>query len=180
MILLTTSRRPTRPIRTLCRDLGYSVPGLTKVNRGKMGLYELSEKAANVGANRIIVLDRWKGGFCRIRFLRIGQGIVEVPPCLNIIGAKFRREFGPHRKPAGSLFIDEQGKAELGVDKLKRSLSDFLDLPIMNASEASSECRALMRVTSGLSRYIEIRFYTWPQNIEAGPRILISHVAWQT
>lgn len=143
-----------------------------------MGLYEVSENAASVGADRIIVLDRRKGGFGRIRFLRIGQEIVEVPPCLNIIGAKFRREYGSHHKTPSSLFIDELGKAELGIDKLKRSLSDFLDLPIMNASEASSEYEAAMRVISGSSRHVEIGFYTWPRNIEVGPRIFISHVAW--
>jgi rRNA maturation protein Rpf1 len=180
MILLTTSRQPTNPIRTLCRDLSHSVPGIMRVNRGKMSLHEAGEKAVSIGADKIIVLDRWKGGFCRIRLLKIGQGIVEVPPCLNITKVKFRREFRSSRKTPGRLFIDKSGEAELGTDKLKKSFSDFLELPIVNVLEAPSEYEATMRVMSGASRFIEIRFYTLPRNIEIGPRILISNVVWQT
>ena len=180
MILLTTSRRPTNQIRTLCRDLSHAIPRLTRVNRGKMGLYELGEEAVNIGANKIIVLDRWKDGFGRIRFLKIGQGIVEVPPSLNIVGVKFRREFGASQKAVGSIFIDGSGKSEYGIEKLVKNMSDFLELPIINVPEAPSEYGETMRITAGSSRHIEMRFYALPKDVEVGPRIVISHVAWQT
>ena len=62
MILLTTSRRPTGRIRTFCRDLANSLPNVVRVNRGKMSLDGLAEKAIELEADKVVVVDRWHGG----------------------------------------------------------------------------------------------------------------------
>ncbi|MEM3816162.1 MAG: Brix domain containing protein, partial [Candidatus Bathyarchaeia archaeon] len=81
MIILTTSHRPTRRVRSLCKDLASSIPGLIRVNRGKMGLIEVAERAVSVGSEKFIVIDRWKGCPGRIRFYRVVDGeIREEPP----------------------------------------------------------------------------------------------------
>ena len=58
MILLTTSRRPTGAIRSLCRDFVNSIPDVVRVNRGKMSLDGIAEKAIEVEADRVVVVDR--------------------------------------------------------------------------------------------------------------------------
>ena len=58
MILLTTSRRPTKRIRTFCHDFVLSVPNIIRINRGKLNLDGITEKAVELNANRIVVIAR--------------------------------------------------------------------------------------------------------------------------
>ena len=80
MILLTTSRRPTGRIRTFCRDLSNSIPDVVRVNRGKMSLDGVAEKAIEVEADHIIVVDRWHGGPGKINLFQLSTGLKPVPP----------------------------------------------------------------------------------------------------
>ena len=68
MILLTTSRRPTERIRTLCRELAHVIPNAVRVNRGKLSLDGVAERALEFGADHVIIIDRWKGGPGEIQF----------------------------------------------------------------------------------------------------------------
>ena len=66
MILLTTSRRPTATIRAFCRFLEKTIPGLVKVSRGKSSIKDLLDQALQLKAEKIIIIDRSKGGPSRI------------------------------------------------------------------------------------------------------------------
>jgi len=61
-ILLTTSRNPTPKIRTFCNDITRVIPSIVRVNRGKMSMDEVAEKALEYGADQFVVVDRWQGG----------------------------------------------------------------------------------------------------------------------
>ncbi|MFQ5836261.1 MAG: Brix domain containing protein, partial [Candidatus Bathyarchaeia archaeon] len=94
MTLLTTSRRPTPRIRTFCRDLARSIPNVVRVNRGKLSLDGIAEKALEFNADRVVIVDRWKGGPGKIEFFKIGQeGLVPVPPIMYVASIKLQREF---------------------------------------------------------------------------------------
>ncbi|RLI44046.1 Brix domain containing protein, partial [Candidatus Bathyarchaeota archaeon] len=81
MILLTTSRRPTPRIRTFCRDLARSIPNVVRVNRGKLSLDGVAERAIEFDADRVVIINRWKGGPGKIELFEVGQeGLVLVPP----------------------------------------------------------------------------------------------------
>jgi len=44
-----------------------------------MSLNGVAEKAVQLNANKVIVIDRWKGGLGEIRFFRIGhKGFTQV------------------------------------------------------------------------------------------------------
>ena len=56
MILLTTSHRPTRRIRSLCNDLTRSIPNSIRVNRGKMNFFDVAAKAIELGTISLLWL----------------------------------------------------------------------------------------------------------------------------
>ncbi len=105
-VLLTTSREPTQNIRTLCRELSFTLPNVIRINRGKLGFEGIIEKALESNAEKIVVVNRWKEGFAKIEFFEVRQGECQsLSPTVYVHSAKFRRKF---RKP----------KAETKKDKI--------------------------------------------------------------
>lgn len=183
MILITTSHRPTRRIRSLCNDLANSIPKLIRVNRGKMSLVEVAEKAAQMGSDRFIIVDRWKGSPGRIRLFRItDEGFEESPPRLYISGVKLRREFNIPREwvkdKISLLFLEEVGEENLEIMEFKSALSNFIQVPILKRSAETLGYEAYMRISTGEDCWAIISFFRLPSGTEIGPRIKISHVVW--
>jgi len=179
MILATTSRRPTRMVRTLCRDLAYVIPSLKRVNRGKMSLHDVGEKAVDVGADKVLIIDRWKGGPGRMRFFEVKEGLSQVPPQLYIRGVKLRRDFKIRKPSSHRLFIGDLEKA-LEVRRLGEMFSRFFELPIIELNEMDSHDNfMIMRLSPDLNHTIRVSFYLMPKNLEVGPRIRISHAVWE-
>ena len=144
-----------------------------------MSLYEVGEQAVALGAEKIVIGDRWKGGYGKIRFLKIGEGLTQVPPYIYIHRIKFQREFAAPRKGYHPLFIDEAEREGSETKNLAQMLSSFLGLTIMDPNKASPENWTIIRLSVDPSRKLQISFYMLPENIEAGPRITVSHVAWE-
>jgi len=179
MILITTSRRPTRLVRTLCKEFTYAVPSLKKVNRGKMSLYDVGEKAISMGADKVLIIDRWKGCPGRMRFFEVKEGISQIPPQLYIRGVKLRRDFKTKRVPLQSLFIESLNEA-LEVQRLSEMFSVFFDLPVIGSKKMDShENFMVIRLSLDPESMIRVSFYLMPKNLEVGPRIRISHAAWE-
>lgn len=183
MILLTTSHRPTRRIRSFCNDLARSIPRLIRINRGKMSLLEVAERSLQIGAEKFIVVDRWKGGPGRIRLFKVSNGdFNEEPPRLYISGVKMRRECRVPREIIGktinSLFIDITGDVNQEVNRFRLSIAEFLGLPAIKSLDEMLNYEACMRISSGEDCWAFISFYLPSSNVEIGPRIKISHVVW--
>jgi len=179
VILLTTSRRPTRGIRTLCHDLARSIPNVVRINRGKLSLDGLAERALEFNADRIIVVDRWKGGPGKIKLFRVeSTGLATVPPVMYVAGIKLQREFEAKTKAVRSLAVTmAPGNPE--AMKIAENLSNFLDFPLASMSEAASKFQASMHVSHDASGRIQITFMLLPQMVEIGPRIAMSRVVWE-
>jgi len=94
VIIITTSRRPTRRIRTFCNDLARCIPNSMRINRGKLSREGLAEKAYELEADRVIIVDRWKGGPGKIELFNVREALVGVPPLIYIRGIKLQREMG--------------------------------------------------------------------------------------
>jgi len=178
MILITTSRRPTRMMRTFCNDLANTIPSLKRVNRGKMSSHEISEKAIDIGADKVLIIDRWKGRPGRIRFFEVKDGLYQIPPQIYIRGVKFRREFNVKRIVSRKVFIDiSEEKVE--IQRLGEMLSGFFELPVKVDEKSGSQKNIVMRLSSELDNVIRVSFYQMPKNMEIGPRIRISHAVWK-
>lgn len=184
MILITTSRRPTRIMRTLCRDLADTIPSIRRVNRGKMSIFDIGEKAIGIGADKVLIIDRWKGRPGRMRLFEVKENLSQIPPQLYIRGVKFRRDF-ESKKRKGSpyprrVFIEESEKISPDVKKLCETFSRFFNLPIVKSNRMDeSRSFTVMRLSLDPENLIRVSFYLMPKNIEVGPRIRISHAVWE-
>lgn len=181
MILLTTSRRPTNRMRTLCHDLARSIPNVVRINRGKLNLDGIAEKAFELDADRVIIVDRWKGGPGKIKLFQAGpEGLILVPPIIFVRSIRLQRELeGARAKPVRSLTITTSFEKSPQVAKIAESLSRFLNVPPSRIDVAATRYEAAMQVSSGASAQIRITFMLLPQAVEMGPRITISHLVWE-
>jgi len=181
VILLTTSRRPTQLIRTLCRDLARSIPNVVRINRGKLSLDGIAEKALEFNANRVIVIERWNGRPAKIELFYMGPaGLTPVPPLIYVASIRFQREFEAKIKPVESLTITTPTEKSPDALKIAESLSSFLKIPLLSMKGAASKHQVSMHVSSDASQRTQITFMLFPKTVEVGPRITVSHVVWET
>ena len=178
-MLLTTSREPSDKIRTFCNDIAHSIPNVIRVNRGKLSLDGVAEKAIEIHADHIVIIDRSKKRFANIRFfLTSVSGLVSFPPLINISSVRLRREFEVRTKPIKSLAITVPSENYSVVRMLVHSIGDFFGIPIVSQDEFSSFSAAMRISSSGLGRF-QITFVLLPSLVEIGPRIEVSRVVWE-
>ena len=179
IILLTTSRRPTRRIRTFCRDLTRVIPGVIRTNRGKMSIEDVAEKALEEKLNRVLIIDRWKGGPGRMRLYKIENGkIIQIPPQIYIRGIKLQREFRRGERTVKSLVLKGVSDESSETMRLADAFSSFLNIPVMDVKKASHKPEAVMQIRRVEDGLISLSFFSLPNMIEIGPRVTISHLIW--
>ncbi len=179
MILLTTSRRPTGRIRTFCRDLVNSIPNVVRINRGKMSLDGVAEKAIEVETDKVVVVDRWHGGPGRINLYQLGSsGLESVPPLMLIKGIRLRREFENVKKRGQSSAMTYAPEDSVVLQKIADHLSQFFILPVMSLDDASNKHIATMHLSFDRSRFLQITFRRLERMVEIGPRVTISKLIW--
>ena len=179
MILLTTSRRPTGRIRTFCRDLVNSIPDVVRVNRGKMSLDGVAEKAIEVEADKVILVDRWHGGPGRINLYRLGStGLDSVPPLMLIKRIRLRREFENVKKRGRSSAITFEPENSAALGNIAGKLSQFFSLPLLSLNEASEKHSASMHLSFDRSRCLQLTFMRLQRMLEIGPKVTLSKLIW--
>jgi len=180
VILLTTSRRPTERIRTLCRELAHVIPNAVRVNRGKLSLDGVAERALEFGADHVIIIDRWKGGPGEIQFFHAGSGgLVPVPPTLYVSGVRLQREFKTRVRKIRPLTLTASSEGSSQTGKLVEALSNFLEVSKSTEERVPSADRASMHISSDASGSMQITFRLLPEGMEVGPRITLSHLVWE-
>lgn len=182
-VLLTTSRRPTERMRTLCRDISHSFPNIVQINRGKLSIEGIIEKALEFNAEKVMVVDRWEGGLGKIEFFDAEHGSLDgVPPTIYVGNAKFRRDFGEQivKRRIKSVAIETSLKENFEVEKLENFLSGFFDVPAISFEEVvDGKYDAVMQILKDSSNRVTITFRLIPEMVEVGPRIWISHLVWE-
>ena len=176
-IMITMSRRPTRIIRTFCNELAATLPGAIRVNRGKMSFEDIAEKAWELEADRVILVNRWKGNPGKICLYLVGdEGLEPFPPLIYIYGVKLRRDMGIRLGRVRSLAVAARPeRARLG-----RALAEFLEVPFLRAGEELEEGEhpdVLLKVWPDRERYAVMSFFR-PDGREVGPRIRVRHLIW--
>ena len=177
--MITMSRRPTRLIRTFCNELAATLPGAVRVNRGKMSFEDIAEKAWELGADRVILVSRWKGNPGKICLFRLGEeGLQPFPPLIYIYGIKLRRAMGVRLGKVRSIGV----VADPGRTRLGRALADFLDAPFLGRGEArgaQGDLDIILRVRPDVERYAVMSFFRAQDGLEVGPRIRVRHLIWE-
>jgi len=178
-ILLTTSRRPTSRMRSFCHDLASCLPDIVRINRGKLNLDGISEKAFEINADRIIIVDRWKGGPGKIQLFLLKEArLTPVPPLIYIGGIKLRREFETKTKPVMSFVITTPPEGSYHSKRIAEFLSRFFNIPVLSVEQAVSGYSASMHISTDSSNRTIITFMLLPEFTEIGPRISVAKVTY--
>lgn len=178
LILITTSRRPTDQIRSMCRDLSNSIPNLIRVNRGKMSLDQVAEKALELEADRIFLVDRWNMGSGKISLLIIDSGKLTIfPPVMFLSEILLRRDFEKKIRCRASV-ITVESKNLHKIEKLAKYLSKFFGLPLIGVDKEINRRQSSMHVSCNSQGYIQIRLMFLQGMIEIGPRVTVSKLVW--
>jgi rRNA maturation protein Rpf1 len=162
-------------MRAFCRDLANSIPDVVRVNRGKMSMDGVAEKAIELEANRVVLVERWHGGPGKINLFRISStGLKSVPPLMLLSGIRLRREFGEGTRRVRFSVITVEPKTSPELEQLAGCLSQFLGLPAISLDEASECHRASMHFSFDSSRRTQITFMLLERMVEIGPRATLS------
>jgi len=183
-ILLTTSRRPSKNTRTLCRDLSNTFPNVVRINRGKLSLDGVAEKALGLDAEKVIVIGKWRGDLGKIRFFRIGEkGLDVVLPLICVKGVRLRRDFEEkvsRERKMKSVAIAASERTSSEVKRLENVLSEFFNIPVFSLKEIySTRIDAAMQISADAPNRIVITFKLIPDLVEVGPQIRVSHLVWE-
>ena len=180
MILLTTSRRPTGRIRTFCRDLACSIPDVIRVNRGKMSQDGIAEKAIELKADRVIMVDRWHGGPGKVSFFLVSSpGLKPVFPVILLSGISLRRELkeGTSRLRSSVITLDPKSSPE--IERTAGHLSWYFGSPVISLDEACENHRVSMHLSLDSSGKIQITSMLLGRMVEVGPRLTVSKLVWE-
>jgi rRNA maturation protein Rpf1 len=168
-------------MRTLCHDLARSIPNIIRINRGKLSLIEIAEKALENNADKVVIVDRWKGGPGKIRFFKVNStGLKAIPPLIYIKGIRLQRTFEKAKaKPVRSLGLIPPSKKTKQTSKVARFISEFFVVSMIPTEEDWKKFQAAITVSLDSMKRMRISFLLLPKKIEIGPRITVSHVIWE-
>lgn len=177
-LLITSSRRPTRSIRTLMRDLHTVIPNSHRMNRGKMSIEDLVETASNLKTKYVLIVDRWRGGPGKIEFYRVlNRELQPLSPILYVRGVRLQREYKIFwrklRIRCRSLAIIKPVKEKL--QKLAKTLSTVFNSPLVSETE-KDKFQVYIKLFEGLGYEVKITFFSTLHNTEIGPALYLKKV----
>ena len=134
-ILLTTSLRPTRRVRTFVKDLHHILPNTYLVTRGKNNFSELLTFAVTNGIKKILMVSTWGGNPGKLLLYQFTEEkeFVQVPPVIIIKSVTLTRELKNYvnkrkmLKNIGFFYAKENITSEM-LDLIKVFLK-FLNIP---------------------------------------------------
>jgi len=99
LILITTTRRPSRRTRSFVRDLYHVLPNSNRRNRGKMSLEDLNELAIKIGADRVVIVGTQRGNPSSLIFYEPTPSHLKPISLVILSGVSLRREITGKRAP---------------------------------------------------------------------------------
>jgi len=181
-VLLTTSREPTLGVRTLCRELSFTLPNIARINRGKLGFEGIVEKALKLNAEKMIIVSRWKEGFAKIEFFEIKQGEYKsLSPTIYIHSVKFRKSFENQilrGRKIKSVAVAISSKETFELKAFENFISSFFNIPVLSLEEAIDGYDAVMKFFVDSSNEVIVTFEILPEMVEIGPQMKLSYLIW--
>jgi len=182
-IMLTTSRHPSQRTRTFCNELARLIPQCTRVNRGKMSLDNLAEKALENDIERILIVEEWHGNPGKILLFKVTEsGLSLIPPKMVIRSLILQREIKKLKIKtinACGVFGSDRNKNS-DIFRLISVLSDFMLLPKLSYRDIDFlKNQNVMHISPFSHDYVKITFMNFPRRVELGPRIILSNLVWE-
>ncbi len=167
-------------MRAFCHDLANCIPDFIRVNRGKMSLDGVAEKAVEFDTDRVVVVERARGEPGRISLFKLSlAGLKLVPPLILISGIRLRRETREKTKRIRTSVITVEPKDSSELERICAVLSKYLGLPLFSLDTASKNQGSSLHLSLNYSRQIQITFVLLDRMVELGPRITISRLVWE-
>lgn len=163
-MLITTSRRPGRLSRTLCRELAFVIPGSFYFPRGSKTIEEVTAAAHEFEQKKILLVESASGRPRELRFLEVDQGWRWLDAVVEIGDVRVRN---PRLKSQlTSLKIHAVTAASFEFAKW---IDDFLGLGVSDEPPTSGGV-ALIASENGL----RIKFKVMPNSEMVGPSLLVT------
>lgn len=155
-----------------------------RINRGKLSLSGVAEKALELDAEKAIIIGKWRGESGKIQFFRISEkGLDVIPPLIYVKGVKLSRDFEKNalgRRRLKSVAIADSETPSLEVEKLENVLSEFFNIPVFSLEEiCDRKFDDAMQISVDPSNRMIITFKLIPEFVEVGPQIRVSHLVWE-
>jgi rRNA maturation protein Rpf1 len=155
-----------------------------RINRGKLGLREVAEKALELGVEKVVIIDRWNKGFGKIEFFEVGHnGLTNAMPIVYLQSVKFRRDFGEQNvtvRKTKSVAVIIGSKENFETKKFEEFLASFFNVPALSLPEVlNSNYDVAVQISTEHLERMKITFRLIPELVEVGPQLKISHLAWE-
>ena len=125
-----------------------------------------------IGADRIIVVERWKGGPGGIK-LYVRPFTSKTCVTLSLTGVKTQDEFGRRRNIREGLIVTVEKDASTTVRNLADLFSKFLRVPLLENVQKDTSFRASMHFSGFRVDEIKISFRVSTIVDEVGPALIV-------
>ncbi len=181
MIIITTTRRPSRRTRSFVRDLYHVIPEAVRRNRGKMSLEDLNDLALELGAERVLVVGTSRGNPSSLTFYEPSPLTIRPISQIHLRGVSLRREITEKRAPSSKKFCVSYHSQELGHLAQILTESFALEEPFLASLEQLEDlypqCDLSLHLSSEKGGGDDIlstaSFYRTHPTFEVGPRMRI-------
>jgi rRNA maturation protein Rpf1 len=153
------------------------IPSAIQMNRGKLSFQEMMEQARISRADRVMFLQRWKGGPGKIEFYELNSGVELIYPVVYLASTQHQNELQGRVYAKKRLVIVKPQVDGLELKHLSESLSAFLDIPLVEREQAVKDFEIGMTFGKTDSR-LALSFEILSDNTEIGPRLVIRNLVW--
>ncbi|MFQ6075740.1 MAG: Brix domain-containing protein [Candidatus Bathyarchaeia archaeon] len=180
IILITTSRRPTQRVRSFFKDLERVIPGARRVNRGKLSMEGVAERVVELGGDRVILIERWKGGPGKVGLYRLRSGkLDQAYPVLYLAGVKTQDEYGQETRIRRGLVVTVSKQSSKRIKRIAQALADFLKIGVIEADSGGLEFQASLHISPAVGYEARLVFTTPPVAMEVGPAMVVRRTIWE-
>ena len=171
-VFITTSRRPTRRVRSFCKELARVFPRSVYVNRGKMNLDEVLLEASARGASHALVVNVRKGNPGRLDLYEVGSGRLKAS--FVCLGVKLAREMKVAPQPLSRGAVAVEGEGDL--EALAKTLAEVLDLPLVKGRPQASSYATVALLSPRRGYLGAINFLDLSKGRPMGPLIRVKRL----
>jgi len=176
MIIITSSRRPSRRTRSFIRELVSVIPNTIKITRGKRTLQELLLVCLEVKAKTLILVLEKRGNPSALLFYLVDQknNVLLKKLMLKLKGLKLWRELDNAVRPynPSSIAIDASNIGSGLAELLAEKLALFLGCKLVFNREELLEYDVVIRMLEK-EEYCELRFINPSTLKNVGPLLKI-------
>ena len=140
----------------------------------------MAEKAIELEAERIILVDRWNRGFAKLNLFYVSSPALTCnPPSLLVSKTRLRREFKERVRHVHPSTITVDSKVFNKPLQLAEGWSQYFGLPVLSLKQASIKHRFSIHFSINSSQNLQITFMLLNRMLEIGPRLTISRDIWE-